>query len=115
MKAKPNYKRSERVAVTFRKETLQVLNQLSFMTGNPKAALVSELVDAALPALVETVEALRIVKEQPKEAERLLARFGAEAVRDLMQSQLDLGETVDKRTLEGKRAARRQRATTTTP
>ena len=111
---KTTYRQNKRVAVTFTAETLQVLNQLSFMTGQPKAALVSELMDATLPVLKETVEALRVVKEQPQKAERMLSRFGAEAVRDLMQSQLDLGEEIDKRTVEGKRVARRKRAKTAT-
>jgi predicted DNA-binding protein len=111
MTEKPKF-RNTRVAVTLSPEALRLLSSLSALTGQPKAALLSELVDTALPALQTTVEALNIVKEQPREAQRLLANFGAGAIRDLSQSQIDFDALVDARTVQGKRKKRGQRGAT---
>jgi hypothetical protein len=99
--------RNPRVYVTFSPETYELLVQSSALTGTPKSALVSELMDAALPAVKTTLEALRIAKEQPLEAQRLMNNFAAGASRDLAQQQLDLDAAIDARTVKGKRAKRR--------
>jgi hypothetical protein len=89
--------------VTFSPETLATLEDLSARLGRPKAALVSELVDQTLPALLTTLEALRVIQEQPREAQRLVQEFAADSVAKLGQAQLDLDSAIDKRTLRGRR------------
>lgn len=104
-------KRNPRVAVTLSPESLRLLDEISEALEQPKSALVAELVDAALPALQATVEALRVIKEQPREAQRLMANFGAQAVMELSQQQLELDAAIDARTVKGKRARRRRDGT----
>ena len=98
---------SKRVAVTLSPEGLAMINELSALTGQPKSALLSEMVDTALPAFQTTVQALRVIQEQPREAQRLLANFTAGALRDVSQAQLDLDTAIDARTVKGKRGRRR--------
>lgn len=102
---------NKRVAVTLSPEGLKLMNELSTLTGQPKSALLSEMVDTALPAFQTTVEALRLIQEQPREAQRLLANFTSEALMQVSQSQLDLDASIDARTVKGKR--RGPRAATT--
>lgn len=96
-------KRNPRVAVTFSPESMRVLDQLSAALGQPKSALISELIDEALPALVAAVEALKVVKEQPREAQRLMTNFAAQASMELAQEQLAFDAALDGRTVKGKR------------
>ncbi len=105
--SKRAYRRNERVAVTLSPESMLVLTQIAEVMGQPKAALVAELVDAALPAIKATLDALRVAQEQPREAQRLMANFAAQATMELSQQQLDLDAAIDARTLKGKRAKRR--------
>lgn len=96
-------RRNHRVAVTFTPETLSALDELSARLGRPKAALVSELVDQTLPALLTTLEALRVMQKQPREAQRLVQEFVVESVAKLGQARLELDAVIDKRTLRGRR------------
>lgn len=87
--------RNPRVAVTFAPEAYELLDELSQLLGQPKSSLVSELVSEALPALKATVEAVRIAKQQPKEAERLMADYAARASMKLSEAQVELHDAVD--------------------
>jgi hypothetical protein len=82
---------------------MALLDELSTLSGQARAALVSELVDAALPALKVTLDALRLVKAQPAEAQRLLSEFASHQTAALAQAQLDFGRAVDGRTVKGRR------------
>jgi uncharacterized protein (DUF1778 family) len=104
--ARPAPNRNPRVYVTFSPETYALLAEASALTGTPKSALVSELMDAALPAVKATLEALRVVNEQPREAQRLMSNFAAKASMDVAQQQLELDAAIDARTMKGKRAKR---------
>ena len=67
-----------------------VLRDLGKLTGKPPATIVRELLDEALPALQETVAALRLVKKRPEEAIAAFQRMAAKAHSDLAQLQLDM-------------------------
>lgn len=95
--------RSPRVQVTLSAEAMALLEELATLSQQPKAAIVSELVDTALPALGTTLDALRIVHQQPDEARRLLSRFAHQQTANLAQAQLDLDAALDKRTVKGRR------------
>ena len=73
------------------------------MTGRSHSQIVSELLETALPAIRATRDALRIIKEQPREAERLMARVASQAVAEAAQAQLDLGELIG-RSHDGRQA-----------
>ena len=100
-------RRGPRVQVTLSPEGMALLERYSVATGEPKATLLGELLEESLPALEAMVKAIEIVREQPREAQRLMTNFGAEAVQMLMQQQLEFDAKVsgiDGRTVKGKRA-----------
>jgi predicted DNA-binding protein len=70
-------RRGPRVQVTLSPEGMVLLERLAKATGEPKATLLGELIEEAMPALEATVKAIEMVREQPREAQRLLANFGA--------------------------------------
>lgn len=108
---KKTVNRNPRVAVTLSPDAMALLDELAAVLKQPKAALVSELVDAALPALKATVDAMRVVQQQPREAQRLIANYAARATLELSQQQLELDEAIDRRTVKGKRRRRDAGAT----
>lgn len=71
-----------------------MLEEISTATGTGKATLVAEIMQEALPALRVTVEALRHVKQAPREAQALLARYANESTAKLAQAQLELDDLV---------------------
>lgn len=101
MNKKPN--RNPRVAVTLTPEVMKILDDLSAVLDKPKAAFVAELLDASLPALHQMASSLRIAKDQPSEAKRLIEDFTAQALADISQPELDLDANVDGRTVKGRR------------
>jgi hypothetical protein len=87
---RPKGPERRRVQVTLSAETWALVEEVSELTGQPKAQLLAEIFDEALPAIRNTMEALRIVKQQPREAQRLMQNFAAGAVMQMSQAQLDL-------------------------
>lgn len=69
-----------------------MLRELSAMTGQSMGGMVSELMVEALPALRVTADAIREVKNAPREAQAKLARFANEATAKLAQQQLELDD-----------------------
>ena len=100
--------RNPRVQVSLSDEASAFVAELAELSDRSRSAVISELVDVALPAMLAMRDALRVVKEQPKEAERLLARFASAATADLAQAQMEFGEHVDARTVKGQRRKRGQ-------
>lgn len=75
----------------------------------PKAAILAEMFEATLPALVNTVDALRLAKEgATREAQRVITNFGAKAVIDLQQASLDFDASLTEQ--EAKKRAKRKRS-----
>ena len=106
---RPKGPERRRVQVTLSMESWAMVEQIGELTGSPKAAILAEIFDATLPAFVSTVEALRVAKQQPREAQRLVTNFAAKSVMDLQQATLDLDEKITTREREnaGKKAKRR--------
>ena len=98
--------RAPRIAITVTPQVRELVEEVAEMTGRSYSQIVSELLDTALPAIKATRDALRVIKEQPREAERLMARAANQAVAEAAQAQLDLAEFLDARTMEGKRSKR---------
>lgn len=95
--------RSPRVQVTLSPEAMAGLDEMAKLTGQSKSALISELVDVAMPAMSVTLEALRVLHRQPEEARKLLSEFAHQQTANLAQAQLELDAAVDARTVKGKR------------
>jgi hypothetical protein len=98
--------RNPRVQVTLTPEAMAMLDEIAQLSGQAKAAMIAELVDAALPAMQVTLEALRVVRRQPDEARRLMSQFAHQQTAALAQAQLNLDQAIDGRTVKGKRQQR---------
>lgn len=108
--ARPKGPARRRVQVTLSMETWAMVERISELTGAPKAALLAEVFDAALPSFETTIRALELAKQQPREAQRLVTNYAAEQVMQLQQSHLEL----DRRITESEaKKPRRRRARAT--
>lgn len=96
-----------RVLVTTTPDVTAVLDTLNRLTGKSRSSMVAELLEACLPALQASIKALEVVKEQPREAERLMAAYTAQSIHDVTQEQLDFSRALDGRTMQGKIAGRK--------
>ena len=59
--------------------------------------MVRELLDEAVPALQGLLEAHRVLKTRPEQAQQAMARLANAAIRDITQAQLDLDTAMQKR------------------
>lgn len=94
---RPKGPQRRRVQVTLSEETWATVEYVAERLKQPKASVLAELIDAALPAMNVTIEALQLAKEFPREAQRLITNHGAEAVMLLQQQQLELDAAVTKK------------------
>ena len=104
--------KQKRLQVTLSPEVRALVEEVHQLTGTPRAAIVSEMLDEIAPVFQNTIHALRIVKEQPREAHRLIQNFANEAIGKATQAALDLDAAMDGRTVKGQRARRRRDGTT---
>ncbi len=108
--------RASRVMVQLSPEARVLFDCMTAASGQLKLFLIAELVDAALPAVANALEAIEHAKAgRVEEASRLMSRFAHEATSDLAQQQLQLEQLVDARTIAGKRAKRRGSSGRATP
>lgn len=98
----------KRLQITLSDEVWALVDEVHELTGTPKAAIISEILDEVAPVFQNTIHGLRIVKEQPREAQRLIQNFVNEAIAKAAQAALDLDAALDGRTVRGKRARRRR-------
>lgn len=96
-----------RVQVTTTPEVIAALTALNGLTGKSQSLMVAELLQACLPALEMSIQALQVVKEQPREAERLMAAYTAQSIHDVTQEQLEFSHALDGRTMKAKIARRK--------
>lgn len=85
----------------------QLVDEVHELTGTPKAAIISEILDEVVPVFLTQIQALRILQERPQEAKRLIQNFANESIGKLAHQQLLLDEAFDGRTVAGKKAKRR--------
>lgn len=84
----------KRVQVTLSLEAWAMVEEIAELTDTPKASILAEMFDAILPSFVATIQALRVAKAQPREAQRLVQNFAAESVMALSQQQLDMDRAI---------------------
>lgn len=87
----------KRVVVTPSPTTGPLLTALSKALGKPKATIVRELLDEAAPALQTSLEAIRLFKTRPEQAQAAMARLATHSINQLTQAQLDLDKALSKR------------------
>jgi hypothetical protein len=97
----------KRINVTPSDEVWVLINEVNALTGTPKASIISEMLDAIAPVFQNTIQALRVVNDQPREAQRLIQNFANESIGRVAQQQLELDAAIDARTVKGARAKRR--------
>lgn len=95
-----------RINITPSPEVWELVNTVHELTGEAKSAIVAGILDEIAPAFQITIQAMRLAKSAPREAQQLMANFSSKAVGDLMQQQLELDAAIDARTVKGKRAKR---------
>ena len=84
--------RSPRIQVTLSPEVMAILDELSSLTGQGKATIVSGMMSEALPMLHGLADALRLVKSAPREAQHIISRVANEATMKLAQEQLSFDD-----------------------
>lgn len=95
----------KRLNVTLSDEVWQLVNEVNRLTGTPKASVISEILDEVAPVFLTQIEALRVLQDSPREAQRLMQNFANDSVGKLVQSHLELDAAItDARTVKGKRA-----------
>lgn len=94
----------KRIQVTPSDEAWALIEEMHALTGIPRAAVISEILDEVTPVFQSQIQALRVLKESPREAQRIIQNFANEAVVKLAQVNLDLDAALDPRTVKGKRA-----------
>jgi hypothetical protein len=78
--------RAPRVMVQLSFEVRVLLDRMTAVSGQPKLFLIVELVDAALPAVANVLEAIEYAKAgRVEEASRLMLWFAHEAISDFAQ------------------------------
>jgi hypothetical protein len=75
---------------------MEILRELSELTGQGMGTIVSELMAEALPALKMSTQALKIIKDAPREAQQMLARFSNEATVRLAQTQIEFDDVLSR-------------------
>lgn len=105
----------KRLQLTLSDPVWALVNEVHELTGTPKAAIISEILDEVAPVFQTQIQALRVLKDSPREAQRLIQNFSNENVSRLAQANLDLDLAIDARTVQGQRAKRRKGDSDGTP
>lgn len=96
--------RNKRVQVALSDEVTRLVDELHELTGQTKSSIISELMDQVAPALHTTLQALKLLNEQPLEAQRLIQNFTNEAVMGAAQASLEFDQALQSRSRKGKRS-----------
>lgn len=104
---RPKGPERRRVQVTLNPPTWAKVEAIADRLGEPKAKILAELIEEALPALDLTIQALDLARSAPREAQRLLSNYGAEKMMELHQQHLEFDALVTKK----QEAAKRGRTT----
>lgn len=84
----------KRVLVTPSAKAGPLLSAMSEISGQPKARLIRELLDEAVPVMETMLEAHRMLATQPEAARAAMARMFDQAMSDGSQAMLDLDKAI---------------------
>jgi len=105
----------KRLNVTLSDAVWALVDEVNALTGTSKSAIISEILDEVAPVFQTQIQALRVLKDSPREAQRLMQNFSNESIARLAQTNLDLDLAIDARTVQGQRAKRRKGEVDGTP
>lgn len=86
---------TRRMQVTPTRTTYALLQEMQALTGKAPATITRELLDEATPALEAAIEALRVLKQRPKEAMQAVDRMLDSAMLGAAQARLDLDRAMN--------------------
>lgn len=84
----------KRVLVTPSAKAGPLLAEMSRISGHPKARLIRDLLDEAVPVMETMLEAHRMLATQPDAARAAMSRLLAQAMHDGSQAMLDLDKAI---------------------
>lgn len=64
----PKSTTSKRIALTVPEHIDAVLREISELTGMPKTALINDLLDASVPTMQQTLEAIKLAQQGKRES-----------------------------------------------
>ena len=82
--------KQQRVQVTLSPVVRALVEEVHKLTGTPRAALISEMLDDVAPVYQAQLEAHRKLAAAPDMARQIVSQTGWEAVHQIAQAQLDL-------------------------
>lgn len=89
--------KTRRVALALSEQADDVLTQLSTITGQPKTAIITEILNDSVPMLSQVIQAIKELKEgNEKNSLQTMAKFLSDTSNQLNQAHLDLGEVKGK-------------------
>lgn len=86
----------KRLQLTLSDEAWALVEEVHGLTGAPKSAIVSELLDEILPVLGTQIQALRMLSSAPRQAQALMKDFADDALGKLAQAHLEMDEALTK-------------------
>lgn len=84
-----------------------LMEQVSKLSGQSKASIVSELMDEIAPVVQGQIDALKSLAASPEKARQYVQDYAAKATADIAQISMDFAASEDARTVEGQKARRR--------
>jgi hypothetical protein len=87
----------KRIYFTPTSRTAAILRELSALTGQAPARIVREMLDEAAPVLQASVDALRVVKGNPRKAGAAMTRVLDHVIGEAQQAQLDLDSAMKRK------------------
>ena len=84
-----------------------LMEQVSKLSGQSKASIVSELMDEVAPVVQGQIDALMALAASPDKAKQYVQDYAMKAMHDIAQTTMDFAASEDARTVEGKKARRR--------
>lgn len=94
--------KSKRLQVTLTPEVWRLVDEIHELTGAAKSGIISEMLSEVAPVFMNQIQALRVLKESPQEAARLVQNFSNESISKLAQANLELDAVIDGRTVKGR-------------
>lgn len=81
------------------------IQEIHDLTGQPRAAIVADMLDGVAPLFLDQLKLLREVANQPEKARELVQQFGMQGINTISQQLLDLPPLRPKRGRPRKHAA----------
>jgi SET domain-containing protein len=96
-----------RIAFVPSEQVHELLRELSTLSGQSLASLVSEMMDEIVPVFQGQISAIRQIAASPEKAREYVHDYATKAMADISQTVIEYAPTHDPRSVEGKKEKRR--------